>query len=81
MYSLSRGAPPRGRVGLVLLEEEHPREARVLDAARGVALEGADALAVITEWNLFRSPDFDHLRSTLRAPDLRQMFLRTDVGL
>jgi len=32
------------------------------------ALEGADALAVITEWNLFRSPDFEHIRGTLKAP-------------
>jgi len=32
------------------------------------ALEGADALVVITEWNLFRSPDFDHIRATLKAP-------------
>jgi UDPglucose 6-dehydrogenase len=32
------------------------------------ALEGADALAVITEWNMFRSPDFDHIRSCLKSP-------------
>ena len=29
------------------------------------ALEGADALAVITEWKQFRSPDFARLRQTL----------------
>lgn len=28
-------------------------------------LEGADALVVVTEWNLFRSPDLDRLRETL----------------
>jgi len=32
------------------------------------ALAGADALVVITEWNLFRSPDFERIRSTLKAP-------------
>jgi UDPglucose 6-dehydrogenase len=32
------------------------------------ALEGADALVVITEWNQFRSPDFDHIRATLKHP-------------
>jgi UDPglucose 6-dehydrogenase len=32
------------------------------------ALEGADALIVMTEWNQFRSPDFDHIRKTLREP-------------
>ena len=32
------------------------------------ALENADALIVITEWNLFRSPDFDLIREHLKAP-------------
>jgi UDPglucose 6-dehydrogenase len=31
------------------------------------ALVGADALAVVTEWLEFRSPDFDELASTLKA--------------
>jgi UDPglucose 6-dehydrogenase len=31
-------------------------------------LEGADALAIVTEWREFRSPDFDHIKSTLRTP-------------
>ncbi|MGZ8273956.1 MAG: UDP-glucose dehydrogenase family protein [Burkholderiaceae bacterium] len=34
------------------------------------AVEGADALAVITEWLEFRSPDFGWLASTLRAKSL-----------
>ena len=29
---------------------------------------GADALVVITEWNIFRSPDFDVLKSQLKTP-------------
>ncbi|MBN2563651.1 MAG: UDP-glucose/GDP-mannose dehydrogenase family protein [Phycisphaerae bacterium] len=32
------------------------------------ALVGADALVVCTEWNEFRSPDFDRIRSALRQP-------------
>jgi len=32
------------------------------------ALVGADALAVLTEWNNFREPDFEKIRKTLRAP-------------
>jgi UDPglucose 6-dehydrogenase len=32
------------------------------------ALQGADALVVITEWNQFRSPDFEQLRQQLREP-------------
>jgi UDPglucose 6-dehydrogenase len=37
---------------------EHPEE----------ALQGADALAVMTEWMVFRSPDFDRVREELRQP-------------
>jgi UDPglucose 6-dehydrogenase len=32
------------------------------------ALTGADALAVVTEWNEFREPDFARMRQLLRAP-------------
>ncbi|MBI4958828.1 MAG: UDP-glucose/GDP-mannose dehydrogenase family protein [Desulfovibrio sp.] len=31
-------------------------------------LEGASALAVVTEWNQFRNPDFDRIKKTLKAP-------------
>ena len=32
------------------------------------ALDGADALAVVTEWNEFREPDFARMRSLMRTP-------------
>jgi UDPglucose 6-dehydrogenase len=32
------------------------------------ALKGADALAIITEWNEFREPDFDRMRKLMRSP-------------
>jgi len=32
------------------------------------ALEGADALVIVTEWKEFRTPDFDHIKRTLRQP-------------
>ena len=32
------------------------------------ALDGADALVVVTEWKAFRSPDFERIRGTLRTP-------------
>jgi UDPglucose 6-dehydrogenase len=32
------------------------------------AADGADALAIVTEWQEFRSPDFDRLRQILKAP-------------
>ncbi|NDU92996.1 MAG: UDP-glucose/GDP-mannose dehydrogenase family protein [Ferrovum sp.] len=31
-------------------------------------LVGADALAIVTEWKEFRSPDFDEIKATLRHP-------------
>ena len=34
----------------------------------GEAVRGADALAIVTEWPQFRSPDFDKLRERLRQP-------------
>ena len=51
------------------------------------ALEGADALAVVTEWIEFRSPDFAAIRETLRHPvvfDGRNIYdpkALTDAGL
>ncbi len=32
------------------------------------ALDGADALVLCTEWNQFRNPDFDRVRSLLKQP-------------
>ncbi len=33
-----------------------------------LALEGADALIIITEWKEFRSPDFGHIKLSLKTP-------------
>lgn len=41
------------------------------------ALDGADALAIVTEWNEFRNPDFNVMRQKLRFPvifDGRNLF-------
>jgi UDPglucose 6-dehydrogenase len=32
------------------------------------ALDGADALAIVTEWKEFRSPDFERMRELMRQP-------------
>jgi len=32
------------------------------------ACEGADVLAIVTEWNEFRNPDFDYIKLKLRTP-------------
>ncbi len=50
------------------------------------ALEGADCLAVVTEWNQFRSPDFDRIKKLLKEPaifDGRNLYapqLMADLG-
>ena len=47
------------------------------------ALEGADALVVVTEWNQFRSPDFTHIRNTLNEPvifDGRNLYNPDDLA-
>jgi UDPglucose 6-dehydrogenase len=46
------------------------------------ALDGADALLIVTEWKEFRSPDFDVLRSHLKNPviiDGRNLYIPDDV--
>jgi len=43
------------------------RSVSVVSSALG-ALEGADALAIVTEWQEFRSPDFAAIRSRLKTP-------------
>jgi len=39
----------------------------IVDSA-DAALEGADALAIVTEWQEFRSPDFTALKAKLKSP-------------
>lgn len=45
-------------------------------------LEGADALAIVTEWNEFRNANFDLMRKTLRQPvifDGRNLYQPADM--
>ena len=37
-------------------------------ANRYEALEGADALLIVTEWPVFRTPDFEFMKENLKAP-------------
>ncbi|HEY5638356.1 MAG TPA: UDP-glucose/GDP-mannose dehydrogenase family protein [Burkholderiales bacterium] len=48
------------------LYADEPR-VTIVDSATA-ALEGADALAVVTEWQEFRAPDFDAILRCLKAP-------------
>ena len=46
------------------------------------ALEGADALAIVTEWQVFRAPDFAALKAKLKTPvifDGRNLYDPKDV--
>ena len=53
-----------------------PETARVLGARDDVtlaesaqaAIQGADALLIVTEWKEFRTPDFDNIKSALKQP-------------
>ena len=53
-----------------------PEARRVMEGLAGLrfvdhqtdALQGADALLVITEWKEFRNPDFDLIKATLKQP-------------
>jgi len=44
------------------------RDDLVLCKSSPEVLEGADALAIVTEWREFRSPDFDAIKRGLRTP-------------
>jgi len=46
----------------------HDRGSFTLAKSAYAAAEGADALAIVTEWQEFRSPDFERLKEILRAP-------------
>ena len=46
------------------------------------ALKGADGLAIVTEWNEFREPDFVRMRSLMRSPvifDGRNLFTKEQM--
>jgi UDPglucose 6-dehydrogenase len=47
------------------------------------ALKGADCLAIVTEWNEFRTPDFGRMRRLMRGPvifDGRNLFTRAQMA-
>ena len=59
--------------------EEAEKLLKDVDYATGpyLALEGADALVIITEWNEFRALDMDRVKAALRSPviiDLRNIY-------
>jgi UDPglucose 6-dehydrogenase len=66
---LSRGAKVKVTDPVAMQEARHHFGDRVTYCAKNYeTLAGADALVVCTEWNEFRHPDFERIRSTLRDP-------------
>ncbi|WP_049621483.1 UDP-glucose dehydrogenase family protein [Frateuria defendens] len=58
------------------------RDDLVLCGGKYEALEGADVLAIVTEWKAFRSPDFARIRAALKEPaifDGRNLYEPTQV--
>ena len=46
------------------------------------ALRGADALALVTEWNEFRTPDFQRMKKLMKTPvifDGRNIYSREEL--
>jgi UDPglucose 6-dehydrogenase len=68
---LARGAGITAYDPVAMSEARHiyQTESRVRFADSPMAaLEGADALAIVTEWKEFRSPDFQRIKQVLRTP-------------
>ena len=57
--------PVAGKEAGRLFDSE--KRVEIVDSALA-ALEGADALAIVTEWQEFRSPDFEAIRLALKTP-------------
>jgi UDPglucose 6-dehydrogenase len=60
----------------------HIENLEIMDSQYDV-LEGADALAVVTDWNQFRNPDFERIKQALNAPlvfDGRNLYLPERMG-
>jgi UDPglucose 6-dehydrogenase len=57
--------PAAGREAKSIFKQRNNVE--IVDSAMG-AVEGADALAIVTEWQEFRSPDFAAIKARLKTP-------------
>jgi UDPglucose 6-dehydrogenase len=68
---LDAGATVTAYDPVAMKEAQHcfPDEPRLTYAdSQTAALEGADALIIVTEWREFRSPDFENIKSKLKQP-------------
>ncbi len=66
---LAKGAQVKVYDPKAMAQAKHWLGDRVTWCARGYeAVEGADALVLVTEWNEFREPDFQRIKSLMRTP-------------
>ncbi|MBK1682901.1 UDP-glucose dehydrogenase family protein [Rhodoferax fermentans] len=68
---LAAGATVTAYDPVAMAEAKHcfPNEPRLTYAdSQSAALDGADALIIVTEWREFRSPDFDTIKAKLKTP-------------
>ena len=66
---LAAGASVAAHDPVAMPEAKHRLGDRVTFATSGYdALTGADALAVVTDWNEYRHPDFARIKQTLKRP-------------
>jgi UDPglucose 6-dehydrogenase len=68
---LAAGATITAYDPVAMNEAKHcfPNEPRITFADnQTAALEGADALIIVTEWREFRSPNFDNIKAKLKTP-------------
>jgi UDPglucose 6-dehydrogenase len=68
---LAAGATITAYDPVAMNEAKHcfPNEPRITFAEnQTAALEGADALIIVTEWREFRSPNFDNIKAKLKTP-------------
>ena len=80
---LERGATVVAYDPVAMTEARHFFDDRIEYATSPLAaLDGADALLIVTEWKEFRSPDFNELRARLKSPviiDGRNLYFPEDV--
>ena len=66
---LAAGATVAAHDPAAMAEARHKLGDRITYAESNyAALEGADALVVVTDWNEYRHPDFARIKATLRKP-------------
>lgn len=66
---LAAGAHVKAHDPVAMEEAKHSLQDRITYCDKQEqALEGADALLIVTEWSEFRAPDFDELKSKLKNP-------------